>query len=141
MMLLVFLTSACAASPTAPSQAGGGNLTNTQWELVSFSEQGVETPVVAGSTITLEFGEDGQAGGSGGCNSYGARYEVRDGSLSISEIVSTLMACVDEQVMEQERRYFEALGAAIRHEISGDSLTIWYGDGEGELNFITAASQ
>ena len=62
ILLLVFLMSACApsgartepaATPTDRSQAGGGDLTNTQWELASFGEEGTETQVVDGSKIRL----------------------------------------------------------------------------------------
>lgn len=96
--------------------------------------------MVEGSSITLEFKENGQAGGNGGCNSYGAKYETRGDNLSIQDIVSTLMACADEQVTQQEQKYFEALKTAASFEISGDNLTIWYKDGQGRLNFVKETS-
>jgi heat shock protein HslJ len=119
---------------------GEGNLANSQWKLVSFGESGSETPVVEGSSITLEFEAEGQAGGSGGCNSYGAKYEMQGNTLTFQEITSTLMACTDEQVMEQEQQYFEALKNAASFEITDDTLTIWYNDGQGRLNFVKATS-
>ena len=133
---LVFITSACTSS-----QAGEGELpVPSQWSLVSFGEGGTETPVIEGSAITLEFGEEGQAGGSGGCNSYGAKYEVDGNSLKMQEITSTLMACMDEGITEQEQQFFEALQSAGNFEIAGDSLTIWYKDGQGKLNFVKGTS-
>ncbi len=103
---------------------------------MSFGKTGAETPVIQDSAITLEFAENNQVGGSGGCNSYGAKVEVQGKTLTISEIVSTLMACVDDQVMEQETQYFTALQGASNFEISGDNLTIFYEDGQSQLNFV-----
>ena len=125
------------AKSTAPSSAEN-NLANTQWVLVSFGAPDAETPIVEASTITLEFGADGQAGGSGGCNSYGGEYQVQDHTLSFSQINSTLMACADERVMQQEQRYFQALETAGQFELTDDHLAIRYDDGQGVLNFVRA---
>src|SRR5262245_3318743 len=92
------------AEPTQPSSSGD-NLANTRWKLVSFGKSGSETPVVEGSTVTLEFKAESQAGGNGGCNSYGGQYKIQDKNLSFDQIMSTLMACADEHMMQQEQQY------------------------------------
>lgn len=122
-------------SPTAPAEEPDA-LAGSEWLLVSFGPVGAEEPVVAGSEITLSFVTGGQAGGSGGCNSYGGSYQVDGSKVTFGEIVSTLMACADEAVNEQEGRYLAALGAATSFEMRGDSLTIHYDEGQGALNFI-----
>ncbi|OGO31561.1 MAG: hypothetical protein A2136_10950 [Chloroflexi bacterium RBG_16_54_11] len=133
LITLGLIISACATSG-----AGGGEIPiPSKWKLESFGKAGAAAPVVTGSTVKLEFLEDGQLGGSGGCNSYGAKYEIDGTNLSIKELVSTLMACVDEKVMQQETLYFTALQSASSFEISGDKLTIFYGDGANQLNFVT----
>jgi heat shock protein HslJ len=125
----------------SPQPPGAGDvLANTRWRLVSFGEPGAETPVVAGSTVTLEFGADGQVGGSAGCNSYGGKYQVHDGTVSFGELVSTLMACVDERVMQQEQQYLAALQSTGRFELAGRRLTIRYAGGQDVLNFELAAA-
>ena len=43
---------------------------------------------------------------------------------------------MDDQVMNQENHYLSALGSAISIKISGDKLTIIYGDGQSQLNFV-----
>jgi heat shock protein HslJ len=118
----------------------GDPLANTQWRLVSFGEPGAEMPVIEGSAVTLEFGADGRVGGSGGCNSYGGVYQVQGDSLSFGEIVSTLMACADERVTQQEGQYLQALQSAGQFELADDRLAIRYGDGSGVLNFVPASS-
>jgi len=136
LVVIMVFSSACTAS-----KAGGEGLpVPSQWSLVSFGEGETETPVIEGSTLTLEFGEEGQAGGSGGCNSYGAKYEVKGNTLTIQEITSTLMACADEPVMQQELQYLGALEAATSFEMAGDTLTILYNDGKGRLNFVKGTS-
>ncbi|HEX5810063.1 MAG TPA: META domain-containing protein [Anaerolineales bacterium] len=112
-------------------------LENTHWSLVSFGAPGAEQPLVEGSTITLMLA-GGQAGGSGGCNSYGGTYQVDGNSITFSEITRTEMACLEEGVTEQEQRYFEALETASEYRVEGDQLHITYDGGNGLMIFDTS---
>jgi heat shock protein HslJ len=127
LLILVFLLAACTPSDTSGFE-------NTHWSLVSFGPAGAEKPVVEGSGITL-LANNGKVGGFGGCNSYGGAYEINRDQLSFHNINSTLMACVDEQVMQQEQRYFEALQSAGTFEVKDNRLTITYDNGKGMLIF------
>ena len=117
----------------------GFTLEGNHWSLVSFGEPGAERTLVEGSTITLLL-DDGQAGGMGGCNSYGTTYEIENGTISFGEVTSTLKACADEQVTEQEQRYFDALQTSGQYELEGNHLRIFYDDGNGLLVFETPLS-
>jgi heat shock protein HslJ len=112
------------------------SLENTHWNLVTFGPAGAGVPLVEGSTITLLLA-DGQAGGMGGCNSYGGTYEVENGNISFHEITSTLRACADQRVTEQEQRYFQTLETAESFELEGNLLRITYDNGAGMLVFET----
>lgn len=126
------------ASPEGTSVLESG-LENTLWNLVSFGEPGVETPLVQGSAITLLLGA-GQAAGTGGCNAYGGSYQVEGNSISFGAITSTKRACADTQATEQEGRYFQALESASEYEVNGDQLRITYDDGNGVLVFEAVLS-
>jgi heat shock protein HslJ len=127
------------ATAEAPSTEGEtAVLANSKWTLTLFGAPDAETPVVAGSTITLAFDANGQAGGSSGCNTYGGSYEVQGDQLRFGELISTLIACVDQGVMEQEMTYLTALQSAGRFAIDGDMLRVWYDDEQGVLVFNAA---
>ncbi|MCE7985510.1 MAG: META domain-containing protein [Caldilinea sp. CFX5] len=124
------------ATEEAPSTEGkAAVLEDSKWRLTLFGAPDAETPVVAGSTVTLEFSADGQAGGSAGCNTYGGSYAVQGDQLVFGEMVSTLMACVDQAVTEQEMAYLAALQSAGRFAVDGDMLRIWYDKEQGVLVF------
>lgn len=141
--LLVLVFTACIPQPGSIPNTGEdqtpeaqSSLADTKWRLVSLGEAGVETPVLEGPTVTLEFDAGGQVVGSGGCNSYGAHYQVQGNLLSFREIIHTQMACQQEGIGQQEDRYVQALQTAGRFELTGDRLTIWYDDGQGKLNLV-----
>lgn len=139
LLLLTLALAMSACAPPAPS-SGDNSLTNTRWLLVSFGAPGAESQVVEGTSVTLEFGADGQAGGSGGCNSYGGAYQVQGNTLTFGELTSTLRACVDERGMQQETDYFEALQSAGTFELTGNQLAIAYDAGRGVLSFVKASN-
>lgn len=144
LLTIVLLISTCgrlAAQTPAPPQAAPssaqGRLTNTQWRLASFGEAGAESPVVEGTAVTLKFGADGRAGGSGGCNSYGGEYREQGENLSFDRIISTKRACLEQSANRQEQRYFAALESASMFKLSDNRLTVVHGDGRSALNFVS----
>src|SRR5215213_3473245 len=110
-------------------------LTGIDWRLASLGPAGAETGVVAGTTVTLRFGEDDRASGSTGCNSYSGTYQVRGDNISFSRLVSTRRACLDQNANEQEQRFLSALEAANRFRLSSNRLTILSDRGRNILNF------
>ena len=134
LLALAITLSSCAG----PSAASG--LANTAWKLESLGPKGSEVPVLDGYPITLTFEDESKVGGSSGCNSYGGQYTVKDGALSFSQIVSTMVACVDQAAMQQETDFHAALNSAGSYQLDGDHLTIEYGGGQAVLNFVKQAS-
>jgi heat shock protein HslJ len=131
-MSMLLLLAACVPitgqEPVEP--APQINLEGTQWMLESLNE----TPVVPGSEVTLQFDADNMAGGHAGCNSYGGTYLLTNGNIEFSNMIRTLIACIDEDVMDQEDAYLQALETADQVIQDGDRLTITYNG--GQLNFV-----
>lgn len=120
----------------APSEGASDNvLENTHWSLVAFGSPGGEQPI-AGSNITLLMA-NGQAGGFGGCNAYGTTYQVDGGLISFEQITSTLRACADQNVTDQEQRYFQTLGSVSRFERTDNFLQLMDDAGNTVLTFET----
>jgi len=111
-------------------------LTGIDWRLASLGPAGAETGVVAGTTVTLRFGEDDRASGSTGCNSFSGTYQVRGDNISFSRLVSTRRACLDQNANEQEQRFLSTLGAANRFRLLTNRLTIYSDRGRSVLNFV-----
>jgi heat shock protein HslJ len=131
---------ATPSSPPAPTlvppEADG--LAGTQWQLVSFGALGAEAPVVAGTSLTLAFDEQGQASGQGGCNSFGGQYKADSQTITFTALAQTLRACVDDSANQQEAKYMDALDSAGRYELAGGQLTIFYDGGASALHFVRA---
>jgi heat shock protein HslJ len=87
------------------------------------------TSVMAGTTITADFGGDGTLSGNSGCNTY-SPYTVDGNQITIGPLSSTMMACSDPAgVMEQEAQYLAALGTAATYQIEGTTLELRTKDG------------
>lgn len=138
--LLVLVTLGLMVMPATLSAAQDDNadpLKGTRWQLVYMNANAMRLPIDP-SYVTLMFDEEGRAGGSGGCNSYGTTYAVDGDRITFENAFSTMMAC-DERTMMIEARYFEGLSTATRYEIIDGQLRIIVGD-EHELVFEPLAS-
>lgn len=140
-IILAACTPAGATQETGRANAAPASLANTQWKLTFFGEGEAETPVIDGSNLSLAFEGENRVSGSGGCNSFGGIYQIQGDSLKLSDLVSTLMACADNSVTDQEGQYLSKLQAAERYEVNGEQLTIWHSGGSGRLIFTRAAAQ
>ena len=142
LLLGVFMLSACTPAEVQPTQPLGEQtgLLDQEWVLESIGQKGSATAAIDGVAVTLTLDSDGNAGGSAGCNHYGGVYIIKGDQISFGEIVSTLMACVDDAVMEQEMQYLQALSLAGTYLVSNDRLTIEYNDGGSVLTFIKGSA-
>lgn len=144
-LVLAAILAACASQPETviptpiePTAAPENvDLENTSWKLVSFGQGDVETPVIEGSNLTLTFEPEGEMGGEGGCNSYGGSYQIEGQEITFEEIASTLRACAEDVLNQQEMDFLQALNQVDRFDLAGDNLTLFYGE-QGVLNFTRA---
>ncbi len=86
-------------APAAPVLAG------TAWIMSSLNG----ALPVAEATVTLQFGMDGSASGSDGCNRYTTTYNQLGDALTFTQpMAGTMMACADP-IMAQAAEYQKAL--------------------------------
>ncbi len=125
ILLLSLLLAACGGGANLASLAG------TAWVLEQINGQ-----LIVDNTIpTLTFGEDGQASGHGSCNGFGGTYEVKNGKLTFESLMSTMMACLEPGVMEQEAAYLQALQSAAAYELKAGRLLVLDASGQVLLAF------
>ena len=103
-------------SETYPFEAEPDERLFGTWNLVStqLPEGDVES-----ATLTIDADS---IGGRAPCNTYGGSVVLGDGTIAFSEIFSTLMYC--EDVMDQERAYFDALGAIDSYRFENGRLVL-----------------
>lgn len=82
------------------------------WRVIQLGSQ---TMPQDSNRITISFGTDGSVSGSGGCNRYGASYEVHEG-LAIGPVRSTRRAC-PEPIGGNESRFFALLSEVIGYQV------------------------
>ncbi len=98
-------------------------LVDTTWRLVSLDDEPVR------GTLTLAFDALNRISGEGGCNGFGGNFSATAGAITM-EVISTLMACMDDDLTGQEAAYFAALQGSTAYDLSqADQLTLTTADG------------
>lgn len=87
--------------------------------------------VIDTAQTTLILAEDGSVSGRGGCNSYGGAATIDGDRITVGQIVSTEMACV-EAVMNQEQKFFEMLAKVASFRIDAGQRKLFLMDKAGE---------
>jgi heat shock protein HslJ len=134
--MLALAISACSAQTTQESTPGQPTepIESTQepavstsligaWKLTAYGPADAPTPAVEGVDAGLTFNEDGTITGSSGCNGLGGDYTVEGDQITFGEFVSTLMAC-DDPIMTQEDAAHKVMTGTATYTIEGDTLTI-----------------
>lgn len=115
-------------------QGSSASLAGTSWKLVSFGPAKNQAPAASGVQTNLDFGKDGTVSGSFGCNSFSGNYQVQNGDIVFSQVISTMMACAGPQT-DQETTAFKVIRGTARFTIAGNTLTIYAASGDNVLTF------
>ena len=132
LSLFVSATAPMAQDATPPGHA----LVGTSWLAQRIDGVAVDPAVPS----TLTFQRDDRVIGRGGCNRYFGRLGLNHSALSISGLGDTKMVCTPPTVMEQERRFFEALQASVAWRGEGDALVLFDLAGRERLRLVRLVS-
>lgn len=94
-----------------------------EWQLQAGTNQGQAIPIVAGSHVTLKI-NGAQVGGTAACNAFGGKLQRSGGTITISELIQTEMACLDGRLMASEAAYLAALPRVTSAARTGNSLIL-----------------
>jgi heat shock protein HslJ len=120
---------------TACGSDGPSSLTASEWILTTLEGQ----PRIVEAPITAAFSEEGDVGGTAGCNSYSGSFEVDGDVVSFGPMATTLMAC-PQAITTQETSYLAVLDRAQTFGVTDGVLTL-YGTGGQELAVFAEESQ
>ena len=136
---------ACSAITVEPApaeppraEAAATGLENRPWRLVSYANAQSETVTAQEEPAAVITFEDGGVGGTSGCNSFFGSYTLDGDFIAIEQIGSTLMACPDP-LMQQEQDFLAALSAAAGYAVEGETLQLLDAAGNAVATFTPQA--
>ena len=105
------------------------------WDLLTYyNGNNAMVSVQSGTNISAVFTPDGKITGESGCNDYSALYSLHGGTLGISLVKSTKMAC-ETDIMQQENQYLALLPGVNTYEINGDQMVLYTALGQKILQY------
>jgi heat shock protein HslJ len=120
LFVISLALSACASQESSASLIG-------TWNLTSYGPATSPTPAVPDSGALITFNNDGTVVGNSGCNGFGGNYTVEGNQIKFDQITSTLMACEDSR-MAQEEVVHQVLTDTATFKIESSTLTITNND-------------
>jgi heat shock protein HslJ len=127
----ILTLSDASGKAVATYKAQSQSLSGTSWNVMAYNngKQAV-TSVIIGTTLTADFGSDGNLAGNAGCNTYNGPYKVDGNNIKIGPLASTMKACADPAgIMDQESQFLTALGNAATYRVEGSMMELRSSDG------------
>ena len=119
LVLLVLM-----ACQLLPGRGAGAELDDTGWVLSSLGGE----VLLPGTTVTLQFGADGVASGSDGCNRFRTPFSQRGDRLTFDQPGTTTMMACAEPIMDQATAFMAALAETTRFTFNEEELILRAGD-------------
>jgi copper homeostasis protein (lipoprotein) len=122
---LAIITARCSKRPNAgvaQSDMSASVVAASEWVLVALGANQVPTE---GRPITLRFDSvTMRASGFAPCNQFSATYTIARDSLSFGPVISTKMACMDNDRNQLEQKYLATLRSVTTYQVSDSTLTL-----------------
>lgn len=101
-------------------------LTGKKWYL---DGQKAPRSTIKDAAFIVFDSEKKSAGGNTGCNVFGGSYTVGDEqAISITDVISTMRACIEDDRMSIERKLLNGLREADRYDIDNNILSLYNGE-------------
>jgi heat shock protein HslJ len=94
------------------------------WTVTSYYSGDAVTSVIGDVALTTTF-DDQDVSGHAGCNSFNGPYTVDGDAIEIGPLASTMAACPNEELQQQETDYLAALELATSFAVTGDRLDLF----------------
>jgi heat shock protein HslJ len=105
-------------------------LAGSSWQATAINNGRLAVAsVVADSSVTLEFGDDGKASGSAGCNRYTTAYRHDGAALRFETPAASKKECKRPDLMAQEDSFLKALQTVATARFDDDRLELRTSDG------------
>jgi len=120
-LCLVLLAAAVLLSACV-SRSGSAPLVG-DWKLTAYGPVDSPQEAVPGIEAILTFEVRDRVSGNLGCNQFGGGYKIKGDQITFDEMASTLMACSEPQ-MQQEQAAFTIMAGSANYKIESSTLTI-----------------
>jgi heat shock protein HslJ len=118
-----------------PATSESPTFENTVWTTNSINNE----PVLASTTLTVQFDEQGEVTGFDGCNNLNSTYTINGSNISISpNMISTKKACSVE-IMTQADTFTQLLISSSGYKL-GDGVMVLIQDENEGLSFTGATN-
>jgi len=143
LLIILFAVTGCTVQYARPDRPGGvypdegTRLFNTTWRAVEI--MGRRASFYPGQKMDAHIilNGYGRVSGSTGCNNLNGSYTSHRGRLSFGSIGTTRMAC-SPRIMEQERRFLDALRITASCDITGRRLILFDSSGRTVMELVAA---
>lgn len=112
----IWVLSACSTGSKTASLIG-------DWKLTAYGPVDSPQASIPEVAAVLTFDSKDQVSGNLGCNGFGGKYKVKNDQIVFDAIASTLMACPEPQ-MQQEQAAFAVLTGNVDYKLEAGILTL-----------------
>jgi putative lipoprotein len=110
-----------APASVSPAAAQASLVQNTEWQVKTVNE----AAPVGDRPLTVRFDDQGRISGFSGCNRYTGSYTLDGDTLAIKpDVAMTRMACLSDDVAQQEAAFTQALSSMTQLQTQTDGSVI-----------------
>lgn len=132
LIVAIALLGGCATAGRSDGGAPSRSFAGTHWTIASLNG----APPAAARKTAITFDTD-RISGNAGCNSFGGGYSVAGSVMTVTQVISTKMACMGAG-MDQEDTFFKILATPMTIAWKDDGSVI-LSDDAGSVTLAPAS--